>query len=159
MKSRTDVRKNKQKRAKSIILNSLIGIVAILILMVGGNLILNDSSTASQSEQEANGTGSDESQGQKGPLQISEDEEEDSSDIARSETNEQEDEEGEKEKKEKKESGEKEDPDEGEQEKDKKEKKSVDIGEPIGSSQTGEHTSSYEQGSVDWNEKVEAIQR
>ncbi|WP_164667817.1 YrrS family protein [Virgibacillus doumboii] len=31
------------------------------------------------------------------------------------------------------------------------------VGEPIGTSQTGEHTSSYERGSVDWNEKIKAI--
>jgi hypothetical protein len=31
------------------------------------------------------------------------------------------------------------------------------IGEPIGTSQTGPHTSSYEEGSVDWNEKLKAI--
>lgn len=31
------------------------------------------------------------------------------------------------------------------------------INEPIGTSQTGTHTSSYEEGSVDWNEKLKAI--
>jgi Domain of unknown function (DUF1510) len=30
--------------------------------------------------------------------------------------------------------------------------------QPIGTSQTGPHTSSYEKGSVDWNEKLKAIQ-
>jgi predicted nucleic acid-binding Zn-ribbon protein len=31
------------------------------------------------------------------------------------------------------------------------------INEPIGTTQTGTHTSSYEEGSVDWNEKLKAI--
>jgi hypothetical protein len=31
------------------------------------------------------------------------------------------------------------------------------INKPIGTSQTGPHTSSYEEGSVDWNEKLKAI--
>jgi Domain of unknown function (DUF1510) len=31
------------------------------------------------------------------------------------------------------------------------------INKPIGTSQTGTHTSSYEEGSVDWNEKIKAI--
>ncbi|MCM3718980.1 YrrS family protein [Fictibacillus phosphorivorans] len=31
------------------------------------------------------------------------------------------------------------------------------LNEPIGTSQTGTHTSSYEKGSVDWNEKLKAI--
>ncbi len=31
------------------------------------------------------------------------------------------------------------------------------LNEPIGTSQTGPHTSSYEEGSVDWNEKLKAI--
>jgi cell division protein FtsI/penicillin-binding protein 2 len=31
------------------------------------------------------------------------------------------------------------------------------INEPIGTSQTGTHVSSYEEGSVDWNEKLKAI--
>ncbi|ANC76271.1 hypothetical protein ABE65_005390 [Fictibacillus phosphorivorans] len=31
------------------------------------------------------------------------------------------------------------------------------LNEPIGTSQTGTHTSSYDEGSVDWNEKLKAI--
>ncbi len=31
------------------------------------------------------------------------------------------------------------------------------LNKPIGTSQTGQHTSSYEEGSVDWNEKLKAI--
>ncbi|MBH0170118.1 YrrS family protein [Fictibacillus sp. 18YEL24] len=31
------------------------------------------------------------------------------------------------------------------------------LNEPIGTSQTGPHTSSYDEGSVDWNEKLKAI--
>lgn len=31
------------------------------------------------------------------------------------------------------------------------------LNQPIGTSQTGPHTSSYEEGSVDWNEKLKAI--
>jgi outer membrane biosynthesis protein TonB len=41
-----------------------------------------------------------------------------------------------------------------------KKKKAADqpaLNQPIGTSQTGPHTSSYEEGSVDWNEKLKAI--
>lgn len=47
-----------------------------------------------------------------------------------------------------------------EAEKKKKQQASGDkpvLNEPIGTSQTGPHTSSYDEGSVDWNEKLKAI--
>ncbi|HLS10319.1 YrrS family protein [Lentibacillus sp.] len=172
MKTRTDMNMRKRKSKRNIILNSLIVVVFALILMIGGNMIFGSSATTDdQQNSDAGGGGSNSqeedikitednnadqksetttSNRQEGEDQAEEASREDENAIDRLEIHESE-----------KEGNEdtQQDQEENESQQDDNDINSDMIGEPIGTSQTGEHTSSYEKGSVDWNEKVDAIQK
>ncbi len=160
MKSRSTIRKKKKRQ--SIVLNSLIGIVFALILVIGASLLFQDDSAAEKGG--ANESSSSASVAEDGHADRKS--ETASADLTKREdepkqkAKEQEpDQDREQEKREKPKIHEVEqDKDKDKQDKPKQEKSQAKIGEPIGTSQTGEHTSSYVEGSADWNEKIKAIQ-
>ncbi|SFD40863.1 Protein of unknown function [Lentibacillus persicus] len=162
MNTRSDMRKN--KRNKHFILNTLIGIVFILILVVGGNILFGGSDTAEDEQGSAPNEGG--SNGDDEDVEITENEDADQNESGNSgegSNSEQEENDNEQsgnndENNSDSENDGQEDNDSQQEEQDENGVNSDQIGEPIGTSQTGEHTSSYEEGSVDWNEKVKAIQ-
>ncbi|WP_010530015.1 YrrS family protein [Lentibacillus jeotgali] len=172
MKTRSDMRMKKNKQ--NLILNSLIGVVFIFILIIGGNMLFGDSNTTSGTEDQQNSAASEgESNGKDNSVQITEDENADEkSETASSnqeENADQQEGESQQDVHENNEQGnnkseqngndndDQENQEENESQQDGSGPNSENIGEPIGTSQTGEHTSSYDKGSVDWNEKVKAI--
>lgn len=164
MKSRSNIRK--KQRIRNYVLNSLIGVVVVLILIVGGNLIFNDNNTATESQQaQVSSADEREQDEQDDNVQITEDEDTDQN--TKASANQEDDEQqqsqenngNKNERESQQDENENDDQKEGnESEQEENEANSNKIDEPIGTSQTGEHTSSYEEGSVDWNEKIKAIQ-
>lgn len=150
MKSRSNIRKKKRKQ--NIVLNSLIGVVIALILIVGGNMMIFSSNATTEHQQDST-TDEGESNGQDNNTQITKDENADQkSETASANQKEHETQQDENENVDQK------DPKDNESEQDENEANPDEAGKPIGTSQTGSHTSSYVEGSVDWNEKVKAIQ-
>src|SRR5699024_3875224 len=150
MKSRSNIRKKKRKQ--NIVLNSLIGVVIALILIVGGNMMIFSSNATTEHQQDST-TDEGESNSQDNNTQVTEDEKaEQKSETAianQKERKTQQDED---------ENGDQKDQEDNESQQEENEANSDGVGEPIGTSQTGSHTSSYVEGSVDCNEKVKAIQ-
>lgn len=174
MKRRIDMNMRKRKSKRNIILNSSIVVVFALILIVGGNMVFGSDTT---NEDEQNSTADGGSKNEEEDIEITEDENEDQESDTTNSNQEENDIQGEDES----EQGEnavddleveegsdseqngngddtQQDQEENESQQDENGINSDNIGDPIGTSQTGEHTSSYERGSVDWNEKVRAIQ-
>ncbi|QKY68700.1 YrrS family protein [Lentibacillus sp. CBA3610] len=168
MKRRTDMNMRRRKSKRNIILNSSIVVVFALILVVGGNMVFGSDTT---SEDEQNSAGNEEED-----IKITEDESEDQQSETASSDQEENNNQGENESEQREnaidrlevedgnESGNDENNDDSQQGREENESQDENginldnIGEPIGTSQTGEHTSSYDEGTVDWNEKIEAIQ-
>lgn len=173
MNTRSGMRRNKNN--KNFILNSLIGVVFILILAVVGNMIFNDSDATTEDQQNTGG-----SNGQDNDVEITEGEnadqnsesvnsdqesnnEQDESESQQdtSDNSEQQGQEENESQQDTNDNNEQQDKEENESQQEEQDGNGVNsdqIGEPIGTSQTGQHTSSYDKGSVDWNEKVKAIQ-
>ncbi|TDL34466.1 DUF1510 family protein [Jeotgalibacillus sp. S-D1] len=167
-----------KKRRTNLILNSSIAIVLGLIVIVGSIIFFNDSNNTASTESEESQTlaekhlSSQESNEDSGSLAdkgqndenensgaaVEDDEKEDAADEKATEDKEAEElaakEKKEKEKKEKEEQKRKEDE---KKELESNDETNSDDWKPIGTSQTGEHVSSYDEGTVDWNEKVKAL--
>ncbi|TLS39304.1 YrrS family protein [Pseudalkalibacillus caeni] len=164
-------RARNQKRKQNIVLNSLIGIVIVFILILGASLLLNNNEEAATTDEQADSG------------QVSKDSSDDSSNDTKQdeegnsiETDEPDSQESEEttdegdsaanddksaetdEDKEKADEEDSQDSDGVYKENESGEAKLEGPWEPIGTKQTGEHVSSYEKGSVDWNEKVKAAQ-
>ncbi|MCQ6267393.1 DUF1510 family protein [Fictibacillus sp. WQ 8-8] len=168
----------RQKRKKlHVSLNALICIVLVLIFIVAGNIIWGDSNEASTNNpQNQTRSKGEQNNQQNNDTTIRKDKETDlkNHDIKLRENKKTKDqqeakriqkdsEEAKKEQKAEKDREEqkaKEAKEEREKQRSQDEKKVTGSGssEPIGTSQTGPHTSSYVEDSVDWNEKVKAIQ-
>ncbi|WP_347549484.1 DUF1510 family protein [Pseudalkalibacillus hwajinpoensis] len=177
MRSRYGARHS--KRRQNIILNSLIGIVIAVILVLVANIVFtgNGQQTAGEEEgtQSESSTNSGDSNSEDAVTSDEADSEASDESAANSENagedsanedskDEDKDQEKAKEKEEKKENEEKEK--EQEKEKEKEESEQASPGEPnlegpwqpVGTSQSGPHASDYTQGSVDWNEKLKAVE-
>ncbi|WP_175631937.1 YrrS family protein [Virgibacillus siamensis] len=161
MKSRHSMRK--KQRNKNIVINSLIAIVFALILIIGGNLLFNGSKTADEGDSNSKDNNietnddkdenADQKQetGNKDPDQQAKEQkskqnEDEPNKQGSSDDNKTEQDKQNTDKKEKN------------AKKDKNKTEQGETGKPIGTSQSGPHTSSYDKGTVDWNEKVKAIQ-
>lgn len=150
----------KKKRA-NLLINSLLGIVGLLIIITLVNLLSsNDQETASDTESqrtEQQQTAEDEGQ-----------QEVESKDLADSDSTEEDQaEETEASDTEASDTESSEDVDKEETEEittqpsdDPKVKETIvnSAWQPVGTSQTGNHVSSYEKGTTDWNEKLQALQ-
>lgn len=150
----------KKKRA-NLLINSLLGIVGVLIIITLVNLLSsNDQETASDTESqqtEQQQTAEDEGQ-----------QEVESKDLAESDSTEEDQaEETEASDTEASDTESSEDVDKEETEEittqpsdDPKVKETIvnSAWQPVGTSQTGNHVSSYEKGTTDWNEKLQALQ-
>lgn len=122
-----------KRRKTNIILNTLIAIVLILILIVGGSIFLTDSKTEKEMKEAAKTEAQTAEKQQSSDKQDTTDEKE--------ETDEESDEQEVVEK---------------ESDEQNVEKVIIDPEwEPVGTEQTG-HQSSYQMGSIDWNEKEKA---
>lgn len=174
MNRRTDMNLRKRKNKRDIILNTIIIVVFALIVIVGANIVFGGSDTAEDDQNSNANSGGENSQEEvkitesgngKEQSQAASSDQEDSDNQDESESSQNEDAIDRLEVKDdnQSESNENDDDsqeDQKENESDESEKgpNEDNIGEPIGTSQNGEHTSSYEKGSVDWNEKIKAIQ-
>lgn len=150
----------KKKRA-NLLINSLLGIVGLLIIITLVNLLSsNDQETASDTE-------SQQTQEQQ-PAEDEGQQEVESEDLAESESTEEDQaEETEVQETEASDTEASEGADKEETEDittqpsdDPKVKETIinNAWQPIGTSQTGNHVSSYEKGTADWNEKLQALQ-
>lgn len=149
----------KKKRA-NLLINSLLGIVGLLIIITLVNLLSsNDQETASDTEAEQTE--------QQQPAEDEGQQEVESEDLAGSDAAEDQAEETEAEDSEASDTEASEDADKEETEEittqpsdDPKVKETIvnSAWQPIGTSQTGNHVSSYEKGTADWNEKLQALQ-
>ncbi|MCA0171763.1 YrrS family protein [Bacillus sp. RAR_GA_16] len=159
------------KRKQNIVLNSLIGIVLAVILVLVANIVFtgdDSQQTASEEEQTAQ-TNSDEKSNSTSDDSVTSDEAEDSA-ASDSESNSATDKDSTKEEnadeekdQDKDKDKDKEDQDKEEQEKEKTDQEPGEPNlegpwEPVGTTQSGPHTSSYTKGTVDWNEKIKAVE-
>ncbi|MCA0992829.1 YrrS family protein [Pseudalkalibacillus hwajinpoensis] len=150
------------KRKQNIVLNSLIGIVLAVILVLVANIVFtgDDSQQTASEEQKTAQTTSDEKSNSSSDDSVTSDEAEDSqasdseSDSAtdKDSTNEESADE------EKDQDKDKEAQDKEEADQKPGEPNLEGPWEPVGTTQTGPHTSSYELGSTDWNEKLKAVE-
>lgn len=167
-----------KKRKENILLNGSIAVVLLLIAGVSAFIFLgsNENQAAEPEEEKSiaeqvqeNASKNDESENEdpeNNELSVTEidaeDEEQENNDTNRESDEDNNDSETEKEKKE--EAKKKEEAEKKKREKEERdtaaegETASPDDGEwkPVGTEQTGQHTSSYVEGSVDWNEKLKA---
>ncbi|WP_227396781.1 YrrS family protein [Jeotgalibacillus aurantiacus] len=153
-----------KKRKTNIIYNTSIAIVFGLILIVGSIIFFggNENQAASEDEektiaeqvQENNGVADEQDSNDNEEQQ----EESESASLTAAESQEQEDNASEDEQTEEQAAAVEEKEKKEKEEKKKKKDEKPEEGEfkPIGTEQTGEHVSSYEEGTVDWNEKVKA---
>lgn len=149
----------KKKRA-NLLINSLLGIVGLLIIITLVNLLSsNDQETASDTEAEQTE--------QQQPAEDEGQQEVESEDLAGADVAEDQAEETEAEDSEASDTEASEDADKEQTEEittqpsdDPKVKETIvnSAWQPIGTSQTGNHVSSYEKGTTDWNEKLQALQ-
>ncbi|WP_160918694.1 YrrS family protein [Pseudalkalibacillus hwajinpoensis] len=158
------------KRKQNIVLNSLIGIVLAVILVLVANIVFtgDDSQQTASEEQKTAQTNSDEKSNSSSDDTVTSDEAEDSepsdseSDSATDKDSTKEESANEKKDQddEDKEGQDQEDQEKEEEEADQKpgEPNLEGPWEPVGTSQTGPHVSSYELGSTDWNEKLKAVE-
>lgn len=155
------------KRKQNIVLNSLIGIVLAVILVLVANIVFtgDDSQQTASEEQQTAQTNSNEKSNSTSDDSVTSDEAKDSEDSD-SESNNATDKDSTKEEnadEEKDQDKDKEDQDKEEQEKEKTDQEPGEPNlegpwEPVGTTQSGPHTSSYDLGSVDWNEKLKAVE-
>ncbi|WP_165996853.1 YrrS family protein [Bacillus sp. Cs-700] len=155
------------KRKQNIVLNSLIGIVLAVILVLVANIVFtgDDSQQTASEEQQTAQTNSDEKSNSSSDDSVTSDEAKDSED-SESESNNATDKDSTKEEnadEEKDQDKDKEDQDKEVQEKEKTDQEPGEPNlegpwEPVGTTQSGPHTSSYELGSTDWNEKLKAVE-
>ncbi|WP_377888375.1 DUF1510 family protein [Alkalihalobacillus sp. R86527] len=167
MKSRYNARHSKRKQ--NIILNGLIGIVGVVILVLIVNIFFNGGNTepTAGEETQSNATKSTQSESNKSNTEdtVTSDEA-DSSDSATDEANDKDSKNEESSKEDEKSQDEKDaeedegTSDEGENSNDPNGEVNLDgPWEPVGTEQTGgNHVSNYDKGSVDWNEKLEAVE-
>ncbi|MBF0706442.1 DUF1510 family protein [Alkalihalobacillus hwajinpoensis] len=163
------------KRKQNIVLNSLIGIVLAVILVLVANIVFtgNDSQQTASEEQPPAQTSSDEKSNKSSDDSITSDEadskdsesndsDSDSNANQDSSKDESTDEEKEKEENEKeendKEKEDKEDQDKEEADQEPGEPNLEGPWEPVGTVQSGPHKSSYTKGTDDWNEKIKAAE-
>ncbi|QHA92698.1 DUF1510 family protein [Bacillus sp. N1-1] len=161
------------KRKQNIVLNSLIGIVLAVILVLVANIVFtgDDSQQTASEEQKTAQTNSDEKSNSSSDDAVTSDEAEDSeandsesdSDTDKDSTKEESADEEKDQENQDKDDQEKEDQDKEDQEKEEADQKPGEPNlegpwEPVGTSQTGPHKSSYELGSTDWNEKLKAVE-
>ncbi|PJK17523.1 hypothetical protein CQS04_01180 [Chryseomicrobium excrementi] len=149
----------KKKRA-NLLINSLLGIVGLLIIITLVNLLSsNDQETASDTEAEQTE--------QQQPAEDEGQQEVESEDLAGADAAEDQAEETEAEDSEASDTEASEDADKEQTAEittqpsdDPKVKETIvnSAWQPIGTSQTGNHVSSYEKGTTDWNEKLQALQ-
>ncbi|MCA0986152.1 YrrS family protein [Guptibacillus algicola] len=165
MKSRYNARHSKRKQ--NIILNSLIGIVGVVILVLVINIFFNGGNTepTAGEETQSNATESTQSASNNSNNTNTEDtvtsDEADSSDSAKEEENDKDSNEEESSKEDEKDAEENESSSEEESSNDPSGEVNLDgPWEPVGTEQTtdGNHVSNYDKGSVDWNEKLEAVE-
>ncbi|WLR60657.1 YrrS family protein [Guptibacillus hwajinpoensis] len=155
------------KRKQNIVLNSLIGIVLAVILVLVANIVFtgDDSQQTASEEQQTAQTNSNEKSNSTSDDSVTSDEAKDSEDSD-SESNNATDKDSTKEEsadEEKDQDKDKEDQDKEEQEKEKTDQEPGEPNlegpwEPVGTTQNAPHTSSYTKGSVDWNEKIKAVE-
>ncbi|MCP3742596.1 DUF1510 family protein [Rossellomorea sp. BNER] len=164
-KSRLDRR---SKKKSNMILNLLIGVVILLIVVVGASIFLTDDSTEKASADKPKQE--DTKENDKEDTSKNDKDKEDVNDLETEELDESKDEEKasgseDEEKNDQKENGDLNTTPEDEsgiKEQDSTEpnvEKSIvnSNWKPVGTKQSGEHTSLYEEGTQDWNEKVKAL--
>lgn len=166
VRSRYNARHSKRKQ--NIILNSLIGIVVAVILVLMANIFFSGddaeptagqetTSAANESTKSASDKESTEDAVTSDEADTSDSEEENSNDEA---TN-KEDKEKESNKEDEKDEENAEDKESEEDNSEQNTNGEVNLEgpwEPVGTTQTGDHVSDYTQGSVDWNEKLKAVE-
>ncbi|MDN4072790.1 MULTISPECIES: YrrS family protein [Fictibacillus] len=157
--SRKQYRSRFEKRKQNRTLNIAIGVVILLIIVVGANIFMNGgssqtSSTPAQSDQDKKDKSSSsktDSKKKEDSIVVEEDKNKDSSDqdqSTSSPTNDSEDKNNDAADK---------------KEADKSKADQPEGGgpdgpwEPVGTSQTGSHTKSYDKGTADWNEQTKAL--
>ncbi|MBM7584772.1 cytoskeletal protein RodZ [Bacillus pakistanensis] len=154
----------RSKKKSNMILNLLIGVVILLIVVVGASIFLTDDSTEKasadkpkQEDKKENNSNKDKDKEEVSDLETEEIENQDedkSSDSDEDEKNNDEKENGEINTTPEDESGIK----EQDSTEPNVEKSIINSNwKPIGTKQSGEHTSVYEEGTPDWNEKVKAL--
>lgn len=158
------------KRKQNIVLNSLIGIVLAVILVLVANIVFtgNDSQQTASEEQPTAQTSSDEESNKSSDDSITSDEadskdsesnDSDSDSNADQDSSKDESTDEEKEKEENdKEKEDKEDQDKEEADQEPGEPNLEGPWEPVGTVQSGPHKSSYTKGTDDWNEKIKAAE-
>lgn len=155
------------KRKQNIVLNSLIGIVIAVILVLVANIFFFGDSpeqTVSQDQQTAQSDTNEETNSSEDAVTSDEANSEDSE----SNNSESADQDGTDEEKNKEENKNKDKEDQNKEDEDKEKEDEQEPGEPdlegpwepVGTSQpkSENHASSYDQGSVDWNEKLRAVE-
>ncbi|WP_226656721.1 DUF1510 family protein [Guptibacillus hwajinpoensis] len=154
------------KRKQNIVLNSLIGIVLAVILVLVANIVFtgDDSQQTASEEQQTAQTNSDEKSNSTSDDAVTSDEADSKDSDADSESDSATDKDSTKEestdeeKDQKKEDQEKEDQEKEKADQEPGEPNLEGPWEPVGTTQSGPHTSSYDLGSTDWNEKVKAVE-
>ncbi|WP_179886253.1 YrrS family protein [Bacillus sp. es.036] len=157
------------KRKQNIVLNSLIGIVLAVILVLVANIVFSgdDSQQTASEEQKTAQTNSDEKSNSSSDDAVTSDEAEDS-EASDSESDSATDKDSTKEESANEEKDQDDEDKEGQDQEDQEKEEEADQKpgepnlegpwEPVGTSQTGPHRSSYELGSTDWNEKLKAVE-
>ncbi|WP_273832676.1 YrrS family protein [Guptibacillus sedimenti] len=157
------------KRKQNIVLNSLIGIVLAVILVLVANIVFtgDDSQQTASEEQKTAQTNSDEKSNSSSDDAVTSDEAEDSQ-ASDSESDSATDKDSTKEESANEEKDQDKEDKEGQDQEDQEKEEEADQKpgepnlegpwEPVGTSQTGPHRSSYELGSTDWNEKLKAVE-
>lgn len=149
---RMNIRQNRKKKNK--ILNILIGIVLLLIIIVVVNIVTDDNTEEAAVEQEVSDTL--ETEDDSAEVDLDEDQEEESSTNESNTQNEPSNSTSEEDKT--TETSENTTTEQQSSSNSQDVNATVDPSwEPIGTTQTGEHVSSYDSSSVDWAEKVEAL--
>ncbi|MDP4550387.1 DUF1510 family protein [Alkalihalobacillus macyae] len=160
------------KRKQNIVLNSLIGIVLAVILVLVANIFFFGDSpeqTVSQDQQTAQSDTNEESNSSEDAVTSdeadSEDSESNNSESADQDSTDEESAEEDKTKEENKDKEKDKEDEEKDKENEQAEQKPGEPNlegpwEPVGTSQSKSenHASSYDQGSVDWNEKLRAVE-
>ncbi|WP_270179388.1 YrrS family protein [Alkalihalobacillus sp. CinArs1] len=160
MKSRYNARHSKRKQ--NIILNSLIGIVGVVILILIVNIFFNGDNTEPTAGEETASTEATQSESNNSNTEDAVTSDEASDSATDEETND--DASNEETKNEEESQDDKEQNDENASEEEEASNESGEVNlegpwQPVGTSQdSSNHVSSYDKGSVDWNEKLDAVE-
>ena len=163
------------KRKQNIVLNSLIGIVLAVILVLVANIVFtgDDSQQTASEEQQTTQTNSDEKSNSSSDDAVTSDEadpkdseasdSESDSDTDKDSTKEESADKEKDQENQDKDDQEKENQDKEDQEKEEADQKPGEPNlegpwDPVGTSQTGSHVSKYTKGTDDWNEKIKAVE-